>query len=100
MPEELQHYACTDYFAEGWVDRGRFDEYSRTLVIVPLSETYESREIGFLAFGRSGWDGIDFGYRLGHIGLWAYYPLNREFKFMAQTVGELVEGYCSGKLPG
>jgi hypothetical protein len=98
VPEEFQSYDCADYFAECWADRGHFDDYSQLWVIVPLSETYESKEIAFFAVGCSGADCIDFGYRVGHVGLWAYYPIGREFKFMARTIAELVDGYCSGKL--
>jgi hypothetical protein len=66
--------------------------------IAPLTDAYENKETSFFAVGRSGCDGIDFGYRAGHVGLWAYYPITREFKFMSTTVVELVEGWCSGKL--
>jgi len=67
-------------------------------VIAPLADAYEDEEAGFFAVGRSGCDGIDFGYRIGHAGLWAYYPITREFKLMSSTVAELVEGWCSSKL--
>ncbi|NBR85922.1 MAG: hypothetical protein EB141_20625 [Verrucomicrobia bacterium] len=97
-PKQYRGYDCADYFAEGWSERGHFDEHSQTLVIAPLTEAYEDKQIGFFAVGRSGWDGIDFGYRVGHPGLWAYYPITREFKFMSSTVAELVEGWCSSKL--
>ncbi len=98
IPKQYREYACSDYFSEGWSERGHFDEESQTLVIAPLTETYEVKEVGFLAVGRSGWDGIDFGYRVGFTGLWAYYPIEREFKFISSTVAELVEDWCSGKL--
>jgi hypothetical protein len=98
VPEKYQRYLCADYFTEAWAERGHFDDHSQTLIIAPLSEAYESEALGFFAVGRSGWDGIEFGYRFGHAGLWAYYPIGREFKFMAPTVAELVEGYTSGRL--
>lgn len=97
-PEHYREYDCADYFAEGWSERGHFDEYSQTLVIAPLANAYENKSAGFFAIGCSGADGIDFGYRAGHTGLWAYYPITREFKFMSATVAQLVEGWCSGKL--
>jgi hypothetical protein len=98
VPEQYLRYACFDYFAEGWAERGHFDVDSQTLVIAPLSETYEDKKIGFFAIGRSGCDGIDFGYRQDHEGFWAYYPITRDFKLMALNVTELAEGWCSGKL--
>jgi hypothetical protein len=98
VPERFRRYHCEDYFAGGWADRGHIDERSQTLVIAPVSQAYERKEKDFFAIGRSGWGGIDFGYRVGQVGLWAYYPIGGEFKFMAPTVADLVQGYCSGKL--
>jgi hypothetical protein len=97
-PGPYRRYECGDYFAQGWAEKGHFDPHSQTPVVAPLSEAYENAEIGFFAVGRSGWGGIDFGYRLGERGLWAYYPITREFKFIAATVAELVDGYLAGKL--
>jgi hypothetical protein len=98
LPERWHAYPCDDYFGEGWCERGHFDELSQTWVIVPLTEVYEKAQLEFLAVGRSGLGGIDFGYRKGQSGLWAFYPIEREFKFMASTVAELVEAWCSHRL--
>jgi hypothetical protein len=97
-PKRWLDFHCEDYFSEGWSEHGHFDEPSQTWVIVPLTEAYEDTDIEFLVVGRSGWGGIDFGYRKGQAGLWCYYPIDREFKFMAGTVAELVDGWCSGRL--
>jgi hypothetical protein len=97
-PKQWSAYPCGDYLAGHWWQSGHFDELSQTLVIVPLSDAYENTDIEFLAVGRSGADGIDFGFRKGQAGLWAFYPYEGEFKFMATNVQELVEGWCSGKL--
>lgn len=67
-------------------------------MIVPLDETYEIEDSGFLAVGRSGGDGVDFGYRKNQSGLWAFYPIEEGFKFMAENVQALVDGWCSGRL--
>jgi hypothetical protein len=98
VPAEYHDYPCEDYFAEGWSIRGYRDEASQTMVVTPLPEAYEVGEAEFLAVGRSGCGGIDFGYRKGKAGLWAYYPIEREFKYMAVTVARLVDGWCSGRL--
>lgn len=97
LPSRWLTYHCEDYFAEPWAAQGHFDEFSQTPVIVPLSAAYEDVGHQFLVVGHSGSDGIHFGYRSGHSGLWAY-PIDGEFKFMTGTVAELVEGWCSGKL--
>jgi hypothetical protein len=98
VPERFAAYECADYFGGGWAECGHFDEPSQTLVVAPLAEAYEDVDIGFFAVGRSGWGGIDFGYRRGHPGLWAYRPIGREWQFMAASVSELVEGGGSGRL--
>ena len=98
VPRQWQGYPCSEYFSDGWSTQGHFHEPSQNFVIVPLDDAYENREQRFFAVGRSGGDGIDFGYREGMSGLWAYYPIEREFKFMAPSIRELVDGWCSGKL--
>ena len=97
VPSRWLGYHCEEYFSEGWAERGHFDQFSQTPVIDPYAEVYEDVDHQFLVVGHSGGDGIDFGYRNGHTGLWAY-PIDGEFKFMADTVAELVEGWCSGRL--
>jgi len=97
MPSRWRGYHCEEYFDAGWAQRGHFDTFSQTPVIVPLSEAYEDVDHQFLVVGHSGGDGIDFGYRNGRSGLWAY-PIDGQFKFLADTVAELVEGWCSGRL--
>ena len=97
MPWRWRGYHCEDYFSAGWAERGHFDQFSQTPVIVPYREAYEDVEHRFLFIGTSGCDGVHFGYRDGHSGLWAY-AIDGEFKFMAVNVAELVEGWCSGKL--
>jgi hypothetical protein len=98
VPEQWREYTCGDYFSEGWSNRGYFDALSQTLVVAPLAEAYENSEIEFFAVGRSGCDGIDFGYRKRHAGLWAFYPVGGEFMYMAATVADLIDGWCSNRL--
>jgi hypothetical protein len=97
VPSRWLAYHCQDYFSEGWAERGHFDDFSQAPVIVPLPEVYEEREHQFLVVGTPGCDDIHFGYRDGHSGLWAY-PIDGDFKFMAVSIAQLVEGWCSGKL--
>lgn len=98
IPDKYAAYECEDYFQGAWPEDGFFDDASQTLVIVPLNETYEVEESGFFAVGRSGGDGIDFGYRKNHPGLWAFYPIDEKFKFMADSIRTLVDGWCSGHM--
>lgn len=98
IPQEYAGYKCEDYFQGSWCIDGYFDDASQTLVIVPLNEAYEVEEVGFFAVGRSGVDGIDFGYRRDQMGLWAFYPIDQEFKFMAESTQALVDGWRAGSL--
>jgi hypothetical protein len=97
-PDNLHGYHCQDYFADGWAERGHYDEQSRSWVVSPLRELQPEQRLGFFAVGRSGCDGIQFCYRYGHHGIWAYYPLTGEFAFLAPTLAAFVEGWCSGAL--
>jgi hypothetical protein len=98
IPSQFCIYGCEEYFRDGWSERGHFHKPSQTMVVVPLPDAYEDPEIEFFAIGRSGCNGIDFGYRKGHSGLWAFYPSDRDFKYMAATVAELAHGWCAGRL--
>ncbi|MFN3652853.1 MAG: hypothetical protein ACK47B_25020 [Armatimonadota bacterium] len=97
MPLRWRDFHCQDYFAGDWPERGHFDELSYTPVVFPYPEVYEDVESEFLVIGTSGGDGVHFGYRRGHSGLWAY-PIDGEFKFMAPSLAELVDGWCAGEL--
>ena len=97
MPLRWQVYGCKEYFTADWALNGYSDEFSQTPVVVPVTEAYEDVEHQFLLIGHSGGDGIHFGYRSEHAGLWAY-PVDDEFQFMADTLAELVDGWCSGNL--
>jgi hypothetical protein len=98
VPERWRAYPCDDYFHGGRSEGGFYDEQSQLLGIVPLAEAYEDVSHKFFAVGRSGCDGIDFGYRKDQSGLWAFYPIEQEFKFLAATVTQLVEEWRSGRL--
>jgi hypothetical protein len=98
IPNRYVAYECGDYFEGAWAQEGYFDDVSQTLVIAPLDETYVVEESDFFAVGRSGGAGIDFGYRKNHSGLWAFYPIGKEFKFMADNIRVLVDEWCSGRL--
>lgn len=98
MPARWAPYHCEEYFSGGWSVRGHFDELSQASVVLPLREAYEDLEIPLLVVGRPGVDGIDFGYRSGFTGLWAWVPMQRDYRLMAPTLDELVRGWCSGSL--
>ena len=98
VPVHLRGYPCDDYFASEFANQGYWDEPSQLMLIVPASEVKVLSEVSFLVIGRPGIDGIEFGYRAGHTGLWAYYPIDQAFVLLAPTVANLVAAFESGKL--
>ena len=97
-PDHLHGYHCKEYFSDGWAEKGHYDEVSQYWVVEPLTNLSHEQRHGLFAIGGPGVDGIKFGYRYGHPGLWAYYPVGEEWKFLAPTIAEFVEGWCSGKI--
>ena len=43
-------------------------------------------------------DGINWGYRRGNSGLWAWYPIDAEFRYLAPTTEALLDGWFSGSI--
>ena len=97
-PNNLHGYHCRDYFGDGWAERGHFDDHSHCWIVKPLLELHPEQRLGFFAIGEPGVDGIRFGYRYGERGLWAYYPIGQEFRFVAATIEELIEGWQTGTI--
>lgn len=97
-PDHLHGYHCTEYFSDGWAEKGHYDEVSCYWVVEPFHDLSAEQREGFFAVGGPGVDSIKFGYRYGHHGLWAFYPIFREFKFLAPSLAELIEGWRAGKI--
>lgn len=97
-PDNLHGYHCTDYFGDGWAERGFFHDASHCWVVKPLHNLHPEQRLGFFAVGEAGVDGIRFGYRHGERGLWAFYPIGEEFRFVAATLQELIDGWRAGTI--
>lgn len=98
LPSKLQAYNCDDYLASPIADQGFWDESGQIWYFLPLKDIYEHTDKQFLVVGSAGVDGIEWGYRKGCDGLWAYYPIEQTFKFLASTFQELVDGWLSGNI--
>jgi hypothetical protein len=57
----------------------------------------ERPELEFLAVGSSGCNGLEWGYRKGHRGLWVCYPIE-QFESLGPTLAELFDGWYSGRI--
>jgi Putative addiction module component len=97
-PNHLHGYHCTEYFRDGWAENGLYDQRSHYWLINPVRDLDDNMRSGFFAIGGPGVDGVLFCYRYGHKGLWAYYPIEQRFAFLAPSLVELVEGWNSGKI--
>jgi len=93
IPEPFGAYRSTDYFNSEEMKRGIWDNTAVLWLILPAAEVAERPDIQFLVIGRPGVDGIEFGYRLGHDGIWAYRPIENTFLFLAPTVAAFLEGW-------
>ena len=98
IPEHLRDYKCADYFGSEQFRLGVWSESEQLHLIVAAGEIAELRDLEFLVVGRPGVDGIEFGYRKNHDGIWAYYPISREFSQVASSVSGLVEGWFAGSI--
>ena len=98
VPPKFSKYNCIEYYKSPISEQGYWDESSQYLYFWPAAQVFEDVEKQFLVIGSAGVDGIDWGYRKGIDGLWAYYPIEQKFFLIATSFQELVEGWLSGKI--
>ena len=94
--EETWRGVASNYF-EQFAD-GRYDERAYLWFIYPKDEVHEVDEGTALVFGRAGGDGIEFAYRRDHPGIWAYYPIDAEWRPVAPDIGTFEQEWLSGRL--
>lgn len=98
VPERWRGFGCSDYFGSALSEHGYWDEAGHYWYIWPFGQVYEADDLQLLVIGGPGVDGIDWGYRVGHSGFWAYYPNSREFVWLAPTADALLQGWLSGSI--
>ena len=98
IPQRFNDYRCAEYFASEAFVRDVWDEQSQLWIIVASDDVVERPELEFLVVGRPGSDGIEFGYRKGHDGLWAHYPIGDQFALVAPSIGVLVKEWLAGNI--
>ena len=94
--EEKWRSAAPDYF-ENFAD-GRYDERAYLWFIYPKAEIHEFDDGAALVFGRAGGDGIEFAFRRDHPGIWAYYPIEAEWRAVATDIATFEQEWLSGRL--
>jgi hypothetical protein len=97
-PANWSHYHCDDYFDSDLPLSGWWDEASQCQYIEPVQHLVENPARRFLVIGRPGVDGIEWGYRSGFEGIWAYYPIDDAFVWLAASALDLRTGYASGRI--
>jgi len=97
-PMDLGGFPVTSHLDDPELRKGIWDEPAQLLLIEPV-EKFEIREQDlFLFVGRPGVDGIEFGYRSGMDGFWAYYPVDDEFVLLANNIQEFLNGWYDGSI--
>ena len=90
--------ACAEYFER--FAEGRYDDEGQYWFI--FSETEIAIETdkyrNDLVVGSPGCDGIDFCFRHGRTGVWAYYPIESEHVLVAPNLEALAHGWLSGSI--
>ncbi len=98
VPERFRQFSCGEYFGSPHFRRGVLLPEAQLQVVYPESQLRLACGNTFLAVGSAGADGIEFGYRVGCEGLWAFHPAEPRFQYVASSVQQLVEGYRSGAI--
>jgi hypothetical protein len=98
VPETWRPYDCGDYFLSSLSERGWWDEAAQYWYIEPAERVFEDTSRELLVIGGPGVDGIRWGYRRGHRGIWAHYPIEDDFVLIAPSAAELRDGYASGRI--
>ena len=98
VPEKWHSYDCADYFQSTLSEKGWWDEEGQCQYIEPADRVFEDYAREFLVIGRPGVDGIQWGYRKGHAGIWAHYPIENTFVLLADTASNLRAGFHSGRI--
>ena len=97
-PLRWHDFGCDDYFSSPYAKHGYFDEADQYWLIEPANRVYEDAERQFLIVGGPGWDGMEWGYCRGKSGLWVWYPIDDEFRYLAPTTEALLDGWLSGAI--
>ena len=98
VPQKWIAYECSDYFLSPLSETGWWDPDGQCWYIEPADRVSEDPWRGFLVIGRPGVDGIEWGYRMGKPGIWAHYPVEDEFRLLAESASDLRDGYSSGRI--
>lgn len=98
VPELWRDFPCADYFESPICQTGWWDADGQCWYIEPAERLHEDEGREMLVIGHPGVDGIEWGYRRGVPGLWAWFPSSCEFVRIASSVADLRDGHASGRI--
>jgi hypothetical protein len=98
IPEQFKDYECRDYFDSDKFTRGFYDEHAQFWTFYAAADVREHPELEFLAVGGPGCDSLEWGYRKGYPGLWAFHPVEQRFQLLAPTLAELFDRWYSERI--
>ena len=82
-----------DYFRN--YSDGRYDPLSQLDFIYPQAEAHASKDGQAFCIGRPGVDGLEFAYRADQPGIWVHYPMEDEWRQVADSIAALEQGWLS-----
>jgi hypothetical protein len=88
--------SCDEYFAN--YAAGRFDERAQLWFILPVAKSSIERALAAFVVGSAGGDGIQFCFRAGERGVWAYYPQEKRWLLLAKDLVNLERGWLTGAI--
>ena len=91
-----ENYQCNEYLSK--YENGFYHDDSYLKVILPLTEASIDPIHNHLVVGHAGVDSIEFCYRINQPGIWAFYPIDNEFEKLAESIGQLIEGWLNGTI--
>ena len=86
-------FVLSSFPPEGW-----FSEESQYWILRLVHEWRIEEAASWIDVGGPGADGISWAVRRDHPGVWAYYPIDDDFEFIASGSQELIRGWSSGSI--
>jgi hypothetical protein len=83
--------ACIEYFERYAL--GRYDAPSYLWFLLPIEKSSLDYARGAFVIGHAGCDGIEICFRVGQLGVWAYYPSEERWELKADTLDEFERGW-------
>ncbi|MEQ9041686.1 MAG: hypothetical protein RIE24_25450 [Silicimonas sp.] len=89
-PEAINYFR---FFSEG-----RHDNFAKVVFIYRADEARASKDGEKLYIGRAGTDGIEFVYRRGSGDIWAYYPIDGDLEWKAESIETFEQAWRAGSI--